>query len=158
MLYVFMGQSCTGKSTLANKVKELKDAEVFAGKDYLRMAKDENEAWKLFYEKLSKAASNKSSPKENIIYLITERTQLDRIIDIEGLCKVKFTTPLDTIKLRFAQRMNGNLPQTVEKMLNNQYEEWKSIEGDIEVDTTIDKDIERILDILHTQFSLDMYT
>lgn len=44
MLYIFMGQSCTGKSTVANKLKELIDVEVFAGKDYLRLAKNENEA------------------------------------------------------------------------------------------------------------------
>lgn len=44
MLYIFMGQSCTGKSTVADKAKELTGAEVFTGKDYLRMAKDENQA------------------------------------------------------------------------------------------------------------------
>lgn len=148
MLYIFMGQSCTGKSTVANKVKEIIGAEVFAGKDYLRMAKDENEAWGLFYEKLSKAASNNVEPKGTIIYLITEKAQLDRITDIEGLCKVKFTAPLGTIKSRFAQRMHGNLPQPVEKMLTKQYEEWESIKGDISVDTTVDNDIERILSLI----------
>lgn len=40
MLYIFMGQSCTDKSTVANKGKELKDVEVFTGKDYLRMAEN----------------------------------------------------------------------------------------------------------------------
>lgn len=151
MLYIFMGQSCTGKSTVANKVKELTSVKIFTGKDYLRMAKDENEAWKLFYEKLSKVAANKESSKETIIYLITEKTQLDRIIDIEGLCKVKFTAPLDTIKTRFAQRMKGDLPQPVEKMLNKQYEEWKSIEGDINVDTMSDYDIEKVVSLVRNK-------
>ena len=148
MLYIFMGQSCTGKSTVANKIKELIGAEVFTGKDYLRMAKDENEAWRLFYEKLSDAASNEDLSEETIIYLITERAQLDRIIDIEGLCKVKFTASLDTIKWRFAQRMHGKLPQPVENMLNNQYEEWKTIKGDINVDTTVDNDIDKIVELI----------
>ncbi len=115
MLYIFMGQSCTGKSTVANKIKELIGAEVFTGKDYLRMAKNESEAWRLFYEKLSDAASNEDLSEETIIYLITEMAQLDRISDIEGACKVKFTASLDTIKSRFAQRMHGKLPQPVEK-------------------------------------------
>lgn len=148
MLYIFMGQSCTGKSIVANKVKELTGAEVFTGKDYLRMARDENQAWRLFYEKLSKVASNEESSKETIIYLITEKAQLDRIVDIKDSCKVKFNAPLDTIKSRFAKRMNGNLPQPVEKMLNNQYEEWKFIDGDINVDSSGENDIEKIVNLI----------
>lgn len=148
MLYIFMGQSCTGKSTVADKVKELIGAEIFTGKDYLRMAKNENEAWRLFYEKLLNAASNKGESKENIIYLITERLQLDRIIDIEDSCKVKFTASIDTIKSRFEQRMHGQLPHPVEKMIDNQYEEWETIKGDINVDTTVDNDIEKIVGLI----------
>lgn len=136
MLYIFMGQSCTGKSTAANKLKELVDVDVYAGKDYLKMAKNENEAWKLFYEKLLKAALDRESSSKGIIYLITEKAQLDKVSTIEGALKVKFTASLDVIKTRFAQRMHGNLPQPVEKMLERQYEEWKSVEGDMTVDTT----------------------
>lgn len=50
MLYIFMGQSCTGKSTVADKVKELTGTEVFSGKDYLRMAKNEEEVMDLIYK------------------------------------------------------------------------------------------------------------
>ena len=148
MLYIFMGQSCTGKSTVADKVKELNGAKVFSGKDYLRMAKNENEAWRLFHAKLSDAASMISASEETMIYLVTERVQLERIIDIEGACKVKFTASLDTIKSRFAQRMQGKLPIPVEKMLTNQYEEWKTINGDLNVDTTAENDVEKILSLI----------
>lgn len=151
MLYIFMGQSCTGKSTMADKVKGLVDVEVYTGKDYLRMAKSENEAWELFYKKLSDAASNKDSLEKPIIYLITEKIQLDRIINIEGSCKVKFTSTIDTIKSRFAQRMHGILPQPVERMLNSQYEEWKNIKGDIEIDTRIEDDVEKLLNLIKHQ-------
>lgn len=143
-----MGQSCTGKSTMVDKVKAIGDVEVYTGKDYLRMAKSESVAWELFYEKLLNAASNKDSSKGTIIYLITEKTQLKRIIDIEGSYKVKFTAPLDTIKSRFSQRMNGKLPQPVEKMLNNQYEEWENIKGDINVNTMIEDDVEKLLNLI----------
>lgn len=144
MLYIFMGQSCTGKSTVANKLKELIDVEVFAGKDYLRLAKNENEAWRLFYDKLSNAALNKDSSKEIVIYLITEKKQFNKISSIEDSYKVKFTASLDTIKSRFAQRMHGKLPQPVEKMLEKQYEEWENIKGDMNVDTTENNDIGKI--------------
>lgn len=144
MLYIFMGQSCTGKSTAADKLKEIMNVEIFSGKDYLRMAKNENEAWKLFYEKLSNAALNKESSKKTVIYIITEKEQLNRISTIEGSHKVKFTASLDTIKSRFAQRMRGNLPQPIEKMLEKQYAEWESLAGDINIDTTENNDVEEL--------------
>lgn len=145
MLYIFMGQSCTGKSTAAEKLKERTGAEIFSGKDYLRMAKNEDEAWRLFFDKLSKAASSSNSSGESVIYLVAEITQLDRIIDLKGARKVKFTASLDTIKSRFAERMHGRLPNPVEKMLSKQYEEWEPIKGEILVDTTSDNDIDNIL-------------
>lgn len=144
MLYIFMGQSCTGKSTVVNKIKELIDVEVYGGKDYLRMAKNESAAWELFYEKLSNAARNKDSSTETIIYLVTEKEQFDKISAIEHSIKVKFTASLDTIKSRFAQRMHGNLPQPVERMLEKQYEQWEGIKGDMNIDTTEINDIEGI--------------
>lgn len=140
-----MGPSCSGKSTTAIQVKDLIGAEIFTGRDYLRMAKNQNEAWRVFYEKLSNAAFNQESASENIIYLITEKAQLDKIASIKGSCKVKFTASLETIKSRFSQRMHGKLPPPVEKMLVNQYEEWKNIKGDINVDTTDDNAIAKIV-------------
>lgn len=43
-----IGESCTGKSTLADKLSALLDAEFYTGKDYLRLAKNEAIAKKLF--------------------------------------------------------------------------------------------------------------
>jgi len=151
MLYIFMGQSCTGKSTAAERLKELTGAEIFSGKDYLRMAKNEDEAWRLFLNKLSKAASSSNSSGESVIYLVAEITQLDRIIDLKGARKVKFTASLDTIKSRFAERMHGRLPNPVEKMLSKQYEEWEPINGDFLVDTTLENDIHSILSTIGFQ-------
>lgn len=39
MVVGIIGESCTGKSTLADKLKSLVDAEVYTGKDYLRLAR-----------------------------------------------------------------------------------------------------------------------
>lgn len=151
MLYIFMGQSCTGKSTVADQARERMGAEVLSGKDYLRMAKNEDEAWRLFHDKLSNAASMESPSGEILIYLVAESAQLDRILDIEGACRVKFTASLDTIKSRFAQRMHGNLPIPVEKMLLKQHEEWETIKGDIHVDTTVENDAAKILSLIGCQ-------
>lgn len=136
MLYIFMGQSCTGKSTAASKLKESIQANVFAGKDYLRLAKTEAEAWRVFQKALSEAVSGST----NMIYVVTEIQQLERLGAIKGARRIKFTAQLETIKARFAQRMNGKLPQPVEKMLERQYAEWENVKGDLHLDTTHNPD------------------
>lgn len=145
MLYIFMGPSCTGKSTAVKRIKEVVDAQVYTGKDYLRMAKNENEAWQLFYDKLLVASLTEDPAKDAIIYLITEKDELMRIADIENACKIRFTAPLDTIKERFSQRMNGRLPQPIEKMLERQYKGWEHIDGDLTVDTSQKDNLERVV-------------
>lgn len=140
MLYIFMGQSCTGKSTVVEKIQELMEIEVFAGKDYLRMAKNENEAWNLFYDKLSKAALDTDGSHPPLVYLVTEKDQLDRVGSLKGAYTVKFSASLDTIKARFAQRMRGHLPPPVEAMLERQFADWEGVQGDMTVDTSEDVD------------------
>ena len=55
MLIGIIGENCSGKSTLANNIKDHFGAEVVSGKNYLRMAKTEQEAERLFKEKLKEA-------------------------------------------------------------------------------------------------------
>ena len=40
-MIAIIGESCTGKTTLAQMLKEKLNAQFFAGKDYLRLAKNE---------------------------------------------------------------------------------------------------------------------
>lgn len=142
MLYIFMGPSCTGKSTAVRKIREIVDVEEFAGKDYLRMAKGEHEAWQVFSDKLRAASLDAN---EHIVYLITNKAELGRVSDIDKAYKIRFTAPLETIKERFAQRMNGRLPGPVEKMLEKQYADWEGIEGELTVDTSRDEDLSRLM-------------
>lgn len=135
MLYIFMGQSCSGKSTAADRIRELTGAEIFSGKDYLRMAKNEAEAWRLFHEKLA-SASSVDNTQESILYLVTEISQLEKLRDLGDATRVKFSASLDVIKERFSRRMHGRLPEPVEKMLTNQYAQWILVEADVHVDTT----------------------
>ena len=52
MVLGIIGENCSGKSTLAERIKETLGGEIITGKDYLRMAKSESEAVSLFREKL----------------------------------------------------------------------------------------------------------
>ena len=114
MLIVIFGESCTGKSTLAQRLKERLGAEVYSGKDYLRLAKNEAQARSLFAEKLQGAVKG-----ENIIYVIAEKELLALVP--QGAVRVLVTADLETIKTRFAKRIGGTLPTPVAAMLERKH-------------------------------------
>ncbi len=114
MVIAIFGESCTGKSTLAALLKERLGAEVFTGKDYLRLAKDEPSAKKLFQAKLAAAMAD-----GNIVYVISEREHLALVP--EGAVRILMTAELPAIKERFAARMHGSLPAPVAAMLERKH-------------------------------------
>lgn len=114
MVIGIFGESCTGKSTLAEKIAASLPCEVFTGKDYLRLAKNENIAKVMFQKKLNAAVNG-----ENIIYVISEKEHLPLLP--EGALRVLVTADLELIKSRFAQRMRGNLPTPVVTMLEKKH-------------------------------------
>ena len=63
MLIAIFGESCTGKTTLANCINSVANAKIYSGKDYLRMAKSEAEAKRSFQEQLSASVHG-----DNVIY------------------------------------------------------------------------------------------
>ncbi len=114
MLIVIFGESCTGKSTLAQRLKERLGAEVFSGRDYLRLAKNEAQAKSLFEEKLRGAVNG-----ENLIYVVAEKELL--ALAPQGAVRVLVTADLDIIKARFARRTGGTLPPPVAAMLERKH-------------------------------------
>lgn len=114
MVIGIIGESCTGKSTLADKLKAGLNAEVYTGKDFLRLAKNETDAKKLFSEKLNEAVAG-----ENIIYVISEKEHLPLLP--EKAIRILVTADLEVIKERFAKRMHGNLPLPVATMLEKKH-------------------------------------
>lgn len=114
MLIGIFGESCTGKSTLAEKLSSVFPCEVFTGKDYLRLAKNENIAKVMFQKKLAAAVTG-----ENVIYVISETEQLSLLP--EGAVRILVTADMELIKSRFAMRMHGNLPAPVAAMLERKH-------------------------------------
>lgn len=114
MVIAIFGESCTGKSTLAGKPNEKLNAELYTGKDYLRLAKNEAIAKRLFQKKLREAVTG-----ENILYVIAEKELLALLP--AGCIRILVTADINTIKERFAQRMHGNLPAPVAAMLERKH-------------------------------------
>lgn len=68
MVIALFGDSCTGKSTVAKELAQQFSAQVYSGKDYLKLAKSESMAADLFKKKLA--------GEETMVYVISEKEQL----------------------------------------------------------------------------------
>ena len=141
MVIGIFGESCTGKSTLADRIAAGFPCEVFTGKDWLRLTKNENMAKIMFRKKLAAAVNG-----ENIIYVISEKEHFPLLP--EGTLRILVTADLDTIKSRFAQRMRGNLPAPVATMLEKKHGCFDDVPHDIHVisgETDLDEVCKQIL-------------
>ena len=137
MLIAIFGESCTGKSTLAEKIAASFPCEIYTGKDYLRLARNEDIAKVMFQKKLAAAVSG-----ENIIYVISEQEHMALLP--EWALRILVTADLELIKSRFAQRMRGNLPGPVAAMLEKKHgcfdtqpHEIHVISGETDLETVI---------------------
>lgn len=128
------GESCTGKSTLAQSLQARTGATVYTGKDYLRLAKNEAEATAKFRALLQE--------EDNIIYVTTEPSELSLLP--EKCLRILLTEELVVIKERFAERMRGHLPPPVETMLENKHGIFDSMPHDLHFHGG-NIDVERIL-------------
>lgn len=146
MVIGIFGESCTGKSTLAEKIAARFSCEIYSGKDYLRLAKNENIAKTMFQKKLAAAVSG-----ENIIYVISEQEHLPLLPD--GALRILVTADLETIKSRFAQRMRGNLPAPVEMMLEKKHGCFDAAPHDIHV-VSGETDLDTVIAQIHEKISV----
>lgn len=126
MVIAIFGESCTGKSTLADKLSSAINAEVFTGKDYLRMAKNESIAKAMFQKKLAAAVDG-----EHVVYVISKTEHLTLLP--EGALRILVSADIDLIKSRFAQRMHGSLPAPVAAMLEKKHGCFDSVPHDLHV-------------------------
>ena len=140
MLIAIIGENCVGKSTLANKINETVGAKIYSGKDYLRLEKNPAMALEKFKEILKDAVAG-----ENIIYLITEKEHVSFLP--EGTFKIVLTAELEVIKERFKERMRGNLPIPVEKMLEAKHGAYDDLECHLKLDA--DYNVEDVLKALN---------
>ncbi|MBQ8238310.1 MAG: hypothetical protein IJZ39_09220 [Oscillospiraceae bacterium] len=144
MVIGIFGESCTGKSTLAQKIAASFPCEVFTGKDYLRLAKNENLAKVMFQKKLTAAVNG-----ENIIYVISEKEHLALLP--EGALRILVTADLELIKSRFTRRMRGSLPAPVAAMLEKKHGCFDTQPHDLHV-VSAETDLDAILEKIHRQF------
>lgn len=126
MVIAIFGESCTGKSTLAETLQTQISAQSYTGKDYLRLAKSEAEAEKRFRTLLADALNG-----DHVIYVCTEPTLLALVPD--GAVRVLVTADLSLIKTRFAARMHGVLPPPVAAMLEAKHGVFDRLPHDVHV-------------------------
>ena len=131
MLIAIIGENCVGKSTLASKINEKLPARIYSGKDYLRLEKNPSMALEKFKTSLKEAVRG-----EDVIYLITEKEHIQLLP--EGAFRIVLTAELEVIKERFKDRMRGNLPMPLEKMLESKHGMYDDLECDLKLDASYD--------------------
>lgn len=112
MVVGIFGESCTGKSTLADALKAGLNAAAWTGRDYLRLAKSESEAKRAFQTLLQ-------ASQTPIVCVMTEKDDLALLP--KSCFRVLATASIDTIQTRFAARMHGNLPPPLMQMLQKKH-------------------------------------
>lgn len=142
MVIAIIGESCTGKSILAEKIAARYACEVITGKDYLRLAKNESIAKALFQKKLTTAVNG-----DDIIYVIAEQEHIE-LLPQEAL-RVLVTADIEAIKSRFTQRMRGTLPAPVAAMLDAKHGCFDNIPHDLHV-ISGETDLDAIVDAVWT--------
>ena len=127
MLIAIIGENCVGKSTLANKISNFADAKIYSGKDYLRLEKNPTFALEVFKKRLKDAVTG-----DNIIYIITEQEHIPLLP--EGAFRIVLTAELEEIKERFKERLHGNLPMSLEKMLEARHGMYDRLDCNLKLD------------------------
>jgi hypothetical protein len=133
MLYVLFGPVGSGKSSTAKELQKLTNGIVFAGRDYLRLAKNEHNAWNLFLQSLNDAAGQKGSASACIIYVLASPNDA---LNIDGATKARFTADIDVLKERFARRTGSTAGPQIERMLRHQSQEFENVVADLTFDTS----------------------
>ncbi len=95
MRLCFCGPSGSGKNTCAKNIAKQGRWNIYTGKDYLRLAKNEADAWSKFMAQLKEDDAHGM----NSIIVITEIEQV----------RIRFTANEDVLLNRFIARMNNHL-------------------------------------------------
>lgn len=115
MVIGLFGESCTGKSAVADALKAALAADVYTGRDYLRMDKQEALARRKFQAFLA----DKAGAAEAVVYVASEKEQLSLLPD--SCFRVLMTADLALIQERFSRRTGGVLPPPVAAMLERRH-------------------------------------
>jgi cytidylate kinase len=147
MVIGIFGESCTGKSSVADELASRLNAIVYTGKDYLKIAKNEANAKKQFIELLK---FNEMSDKA-IIYVITEKEHLTFLPD--KAFRVLMKAELGIIKERFSKRINRELPAPIIAMLDRTHGMFDADKCDLMFDNSSNSSISELCIIIEKELS-----
>lgn len=127
MIIALIGESCTGKTTLAQSLQEVLAAKVMQGKEYLKMAKNPLQAKQVFQEYLNEY----EQANQYLIYVIAEQEQAAMLPD--RTVRILMTADLELKLERFATRMKGTLPPPVEQMIRRNHGQFDQMAHDMHI-------------------------
>ena len=136
MLLLLFGPPCSGKSTVAELLSRRTGASVWTGKDYLRLARSEDEAWQEFMRLAEEAAQNPQFGPGSIIFIATEPPPKSSGFPTgPNTGRVRLIADLEVLQDRFAPRVNGWISPVITTMLEQLSVRARQEEADLEYDT-----------------------
>lgn len=130
MLIVIAGERCTGKSALARAITEKVHAELFSGRDYIRLAPTEPEA----VDRFQLLLAERQYTEDFVIFVLTE-PGLFALVPPNSFV-VMCRSRLETSKARFARQMpDGVLSPSIAAMLERQRGSFDRIPHSLTLDT-----------------------
>ena len=138
MLLLFIGPSGSGKSSVARLIAQRIGCKVWTGRDYLRLARSQDEAKKTFRDMLESASELETFSAGSIIYVIGNPDDLDDDLRAFPCYRcLRFNAVLSVLSRRFAQRMGQQpLPAALLSALERQRNRFAAFPADKEFDTT----------------------
>jgi len=135
MFIMFIGPSCSGKSSTAKVIQQKHGLQIYTGKDYLKLAKNETEAWKKFTEICLSAKGKEQIDSHSVIYVVSETEKFADLVK-DSSFTVHFDAAQETLEKRFAPRTGGFVPPPIKKMIEKQKNSWLAVDADLHIDTT----------------------
>jgi cytidylate kinase len=137
MFLILIGPSCSGKSAIAERISAQTGAVAWAGKDYLRLAKNESTAWTEFERLIKKAVENNALGAESIIYVVTEKAAIrPSITGLNNTRVIAVTAEPAVLEERFSKRTGQPITPPIAQMIERQRISMNGYKTDMVFDTT----------------------
>lgn len=121
MLVVICGPSCSGKSSLANRLSDMTKTPVWSGRDYVRLDHEQSKAWGKFSSLMLEASTTENLDESSIIYISTDLSWIGQHFHRNPFfILIQLTASLEVLQHRFSERLGGRLPDPIIRMLEKQ--------------------------------------
>ena len=127
MTIVFGGSKNSGKSTIATALNEQLGYKMLSGRDYEKLARSEEEAWREFVKLMQ-------DESKQLLYILHDRKKYDELLGKPNVFCVKIKVPFETVCSSLCSRLGvDEVPGYLIGDLEDEYNTWADAPSDAEL-------------------------